>query len=86
MNIQFRDYPKIRMNQDPTATKTRQILADWLRPGTAKVSKVVNEIFYNRLRDMIKLAQYTGAIDPACESILYLYSFKSQRKADGDGA
>ncbi len=78
---QIRDYPKCKMNHDPTATKARQVIAAWLRPTPDdwQYSKEIHASIFDALREFMRFAQYIGAIDPACQSILYLHSFKVQR-------
>ncbi len=70
------------MNRDKTATKIRRMLAEWLRPDSEIVMTSPSLIiFFNRVRDAIHFAQFSGAITPACASVLYCHSFEAQRVA-----
>ncbi len=72
-----------KVNRDATATKTRQIIAMWIRQlgdYDWEDNKVAEEKFSEDLRRMIKLALFTNVIGAETESILWLHTFKVQRE------
>ncbi len=82
----LRDYPKIRMNVDPSASKARQVLASQLRQlKLAFDEKHVAECkwrgkFKEEISYLIKFCYWSETIDDRCHNILQCFVFAGCRR------